>query len=1154
MLQLIRNTLVLARAEIRVARRLLRFKALVAVLSVCLLGSYAVSCSIYFNVAPYAPSFVAATPLYLLENIDPIFYLAFMVSAFLLAFDIDHRHARNRIEEVLQARPVSNLEWMAGRILGCAGLLWAVVAINVVAMQLVGLLAQIAGADFARSLQSHSVFVLLVVDAPAFLIAWCSLVVFLQSAFRNRILVAAAILVAAFASYVLLLYVPYWFVDLVSPSSNDTLFISDIAPQLPSASSILMRVGSLAGAAALIALSAWFYQRQDLVRNWKTIGCAFACITVGVASVSVASVHRLQQVDEVATWREAHQKLVWERTIDLQSMSGQVRIDPRTRLHLDLNLDFSTIPHSTAPKLTFSFNPGMTIEGIELNGATQSFSFRHGILEIPFANNVASEVDHSLRIVASGVPNPRFAYFDAPLDYALKPGIPLQVTKSFGLDGSIYGREYVALMPGAHWYPTPGPVNRRFGDGRNGLDYFELDMQIELANPKWKLAGTGVFPMQRAGGNHYSAKPSVPVSEVGLFASTFKTIATQVHGLDVSVQLHTRHGNNLDLPEHVRDDMMELLGELFQKHAEFGMLHVHNTVAFVEVPSRLRTVGGGWRMDSLTALPGVTLLKERTYPAAPVHLAIRREQPDEQFSALRQFFYRGIGTDNLTYVLPHQLWTQATSASGTYAEVLDQIVLSLLSQMYWEWTRGWFSPYSTMQFAGLAAPSLWIASDISGSRTRMYRFNLHTLEQNYTARNSVRELLESTSLNELPTAQGHRKDLELVLLKSEEIARSMMLYHNDDHDKIYSWLAAVRDRFHGRAYKYEDLIHTAIEHDIAVHPFLTEWLTTSDLPGFVISRGSAAILEGLDDDGEERRQISIDVRNTEPVAGFVIFHVPEQTQPILLEPNSARRVNLLWENNTIWPWAELKKGDIFTFFALSGLSLNRGALNFAVTYSGNGPSAQRQLLEDSDWTPVQEGIVIDDLDDGFSVLQPRPIPRRMRPSSAATWFQPQVPEYEHDGPVPEIDRMHTPESGLWARIAQPDAHGFHRNTVALAKVARNGSVHTARFSAQVPETKRWKLEFYVHSPSWVSRSWSGALDLGKFKLRVENGSNFWDVVFDASTWDAGWKTVGEYDLSSGDVHVDVVGGARGSQVYADAIRWMPPKAVSSMSAQSIGDS
>lgn len=1131
MLQLIRNTLVLARAEIRVARRLLRFKALVAVVSVCLLGSYAVSCSIYFNVAPYAPSFVASTPLYLLENIDPIFYLAFMVSAFLMAFDIDHRHARNRIEEVLQAKPVSNLEWMAGRVLGCAGLLWTVVAINVVAMQLVGLLAQIAGADFARSLQSHSVFVLLVVDAPAFLIAWCSLVVFLQSAFRNRILVAAVILVAAFASYVLLLYVPYWFVDLVSPSSNDTLFISDIAPQLPSASSILMRVGSLAGVAALIASAAWLYRRQDVMSTGKTVGCAVACVAVGAAAFSAAVVHRLQQVDEVATWREAHQEVAWVKSIDLRSMSGQVRIDPKTRMYLDLSLDFTTIPVSTAPKLTFSFNPGMSIEAIELDGAVQSFSFRHGILEIPFASTVASELNHTIRIVASGVPNPRFAYFDAPLDYALKPGIPLQVTKSFGLDGSIYGREYVALMPGAHWYPTQGPVNRRFGDGRNGLDYFELDLQIELSNPNWKLVGPGVSKVEGAEGNLYFAQPSAPIPEVGLFASEFEGVSTNVQGVGVAMYLHSRHGNKLRVQDQVRKDMLAWLNEFLHGQQWNGPAFVHDSVTLIEVPGRLRTVAGGWRMDALNALPGLVLLKDRGFPVAPTHLAIRREKhPDLRFPSLQGFFQRGLGTDNLTNTLPYHGWIHATSATGPNAEVLDQIVLSLVARMNTWWVRGSFSAYSTMQFVSITSPSFWQAVDSWGSQSLDFRENIHWLESNYARRNTVQARMENTSLVEVPSAEGHQHDLEFVLLKSARIADVILSYHNDHNERILSWLAHVRDEFKGRNYRHEDLIAIALDHGVVVDPFLTDWLTSSTLPGFVVSRGSVAELE-YSDDGKRRLQVSFSVRNTEPVGGFVIPLFGEETGPIHINANSAKQLNLVWGNapNT------LESGSEFSFPLVAGLSLNRGSVSVTMDIDDIPKARPRATLENSDWAPEQKGIVVDDLDVGFSVLQPiRSSTKRLRASSVDTWFRPQTPEFEHDGQLAEVGRDYSPVSGRWTRTVDPYAFGLHRRTIAIAKVSGSKFVYTARFAAEIPEANLWRLQFHVHYPHW-----SDSYEFAPINLQIDDGMRTWSVDFDPSTENPRWKTVGEFDLSTGTVHVNVGGTKRRSLIYADAIRWLP---------------
>ena len=45
--------------------------------------------------------------------------------------------------------------------------------------------------------------------------------------------------------------------------------------------------------------------------------------------------------------------------------------------------------------------------------------------------------------------------------------------------------------------------------------------------------------------------------------------------------------------------------------AEVGLNLPQDRLAIVEVPARLRMVGGGWRMGSLAALPGIVLVGER---------------------------------------------------------------------------------------------------------------------------------------------------------------------------------------------------------------------------------------------------------------------------------------------------------------------------------------------------------------------------------------------------------------------------------------------------------------------------------------------------------------------------------------------------------------
>lgn len=1129
MLRFVLHSVLLALAEICAGRRLVRFKVIVLALSICLLCSYAISCWIHFNVTPYAHSFVAATPLYLLENVDPIFYIAFMVSASLLVFDIDHRNERNRISEVLQVQPVSNLESMAGRVLSCAGLLWIILGANLMVMQLIGLLAQLSGADFAAPLQTHSIFVLLVVDAPISLIAWCSLAVLLQNVLRNRMMVLAAILVVASASYVLLLYVPYSFVDLVSPSSNDTLFISDLVPQLPSLPSLLMRLGALACAASFVAWAARSYLRPDSPSKKKAVISGVAFVVVGVVACSFATMHTLQRIDEVATWREAHQTLAWEDLIDLQSISGQVRIDPATQMHLDLNLEFTPKSQKAASTLVFSFNPGMFIQLVELDGHSRPSTFQNGILEIPDIQFSDPESIHTLRVVASGVPNPRFGYFDSPLDYKLQPGIPLQVTKRFGTDSSIYRKEFVALMPGSHWYPSPGPINDRFGDGRNGLDYFELELQIEIENRDWNLVGPGVTHIDSTNGeNWYEVKPTVPVPEIGLFASKFKSTTTNVQGYALSMHLHSRHAKRLTIPENVRDDMIDWLDEFVQERIRVEMPFFHDSLALVEVPSRLRIVGGGWRMDALNALPGVVLLKERGFPSAPTHLIFEREHdPRQQFFELRNvFIHATLGTDNLTYTAQHHLWTHATTASGPHSELLDQIVRSLLARIDSPWAPNWFSPYSSSRFVRMTSPSVWLATGQLSSSESFFGTTLYHLEQNYSMRSSVQTLMETRSLVELPSDAGHQKDLELILLKSERIADAMMNFHSTDPEKVFRWLVAVREEFSGRTYRYEDLISMAKEHGVSVDPFLTDWLTTSQLPGFVASRGSVSSLKDSAD-GMRRLQISFFIRNTEPVAGFVRPLFDSQSAPIHIGANSSKRINIVWEN----PPDGIDSLSELAYQMYTGLSLNREAgLSIYYNTSDIADGQERDMAEESDWVPKTQGIIVDDLDEGFSVLQPK----RMKKTTMRGWFSPPSREIENEGQLADLGWDHTPNSGWWNRTEQFLAYGKHRRTIAISRVGGNKQVHTARFAAELPRAGRWLLEFYVHSPYW-----SNGRDFADFKLRIGDGSQEWEIDFDPTTFLPDWKAVGEFDLSERTVHVDVVGGKSRSLIYADAIRWSP---------------
>ncbi|MXW53277.1 MAG: hypothetical protein F4X44_10665 [Gammaproteobacteria bacterium] len=126
-------------AEMRSARRRVRFWVLSSLLSLFSLTGYVVACVFALYTSVSSPSLGSTTPYYLLGTIDPVFFAAFQAAVVFLAFDISNQRSVDRIGEVLDSKPVLNIEYLLGRVIGITFLVWLIVAFNVLTMQSDGL-------------------------------------------------------------------------------------------------------------------------------------------------------------------------------------------------------------------------------------------------------------------------------------------------------------------------------------------------------------------------------------------------------------------------------------------------------------------------------------------------------------------------------------------------------------------------------------------------------------------------------------------------------------------------------------------------------------------------------------------------------------------------------------------------------------------------------------------------------------------------------------------------------------------------------------------------------------------------------------------------------------------------------------------------------
>ena len=1125
-------------AELRTSRKLARFWTAVFAVSIVSLFGYLLSCLILGYTAPYSPSLGASTPLYLLGGIDPTFFLTFQLAALLLLFDASHRQERNRIDEVLDSKPVTNFEYLAGRVLGISLLLWIVVALNILAMECVGLVSTAVGFPYAEPIQVHSILNLLLLDAPATLLSWSSLVVFLSVALRIRILTVVVAIAAMFMWFFIVLNIPYSLLSVVSASSNDSLFVSDLVPELPHWQTMVVRLSTLIGAMALVAAGALAMRRKDGASPRMVAAMMSVAVALCAATYALSFLDNNRQISTPQEWQEAHGSLAWSGSIDVESIGGRVQVDPGRRLEIDLELTLS-VDEAAATQLVFTLNPGMTINNVQIDGHSMNHTFDNGLLQITVPNRLELDSLHTLRVVAHGIPDPRFAYFDSAVDYLTNPDVPTRSVRLFGKDGSIFESNFVALMPGAFWYPVAGPVQGHYPETQSQSDFFLLDLSVEVASKHLQLVATGASTLSDG---VYRVVSSGPVPEIGLFAADYKKASIEVGDMMFSMYLHKRHTKNLGLLEGMVETLKSEAEAWLEPFADHGLTPRHTEIALVEVPNRLRTVGGGWRMDTLSALPGVVLMKEQGFPRTHFNLVLEfegRNIEDEELAAMRvellsQYFAMGLGTDNLWSTVAEQIWSHVTAASGQHAVALDQIVLSLLASQT-ETPTGFFSSYSTFHVANTTAVSpytLMYGSDPEGWTPT--EFEIRSEEIRYGLRSSLRIHMEKNGLSSLPSSHGIQRDLELVLLKTASIADGLLAAN--DWERIASWLADFRERYAGQTYTYDDLIDSAKEHSISTEPFLTDWLHETTLPGFITSPLGVVRISD-DEQGNPRYQSSTTVRNVESVAGFIQVQYPSSqagdprsrtfitSSGIHIKADKAKTVSVITPSG------------LESLLVLPHLSLNH--LPFMVM--SNFDSVQEQpnaepvpFEQQSDWTPQEEGIVVDDLDAGFTVLQPVPDVRPSANVGPFDWFREHQLAIELDDGIPTLGQGQITLSateGIWNRVHNSHAYGKFRRTSTSLWVRDPKSIHTARFEADIPESATWRLEY--HMPT----QWYRPQDAPDYHLVVGDGKETWDVELAGETQKMGWNVLGEFDLQAGKAKVDLVGSSRRSMVWADAIRW-----------------
>jgi hypothetical protein len=1123
----------IARAEMRLARRLVRFWVFTAIAALVTLVSYLNFWFIHWAFSSGSASAASALPRFFMGAFGSNFVFFVLIGLIFLGFDLRARDTRERIVEVADSQPYTNTELVLGKFLGILVPSW--VAVVVIAGVLLGLAALMRPAIEPWSAVSFVLFM----SIPAYTL-FIGLVFLLSSLLRHRLVVALAALIVLILIWAAgRWWIPLWAFPWIDVTGGFAMpFPSDIMPKLIEGPGLVQRVGTLLIGFGFLGLATALHPRKDDGSRGVVGAVAGVLVVAGLGLCGLLALDGSRDVERRRAWKAVHERRAGEPAPDLLATEGRVVLDPGSGLSLELAVRMRPAGDAPLSEALFTLNPGLSVTQVT-DGDGRALAHEHadGLLSVTLGEPLPPQQERTLRFAISGRPDPAFAYFDAGMEVWERLGQDAALL-ILGFESFLDDRRFVALPPGVHWLPAAGTGVDRGAPTQPPVDFQEFDLTVEVPEG-WLVAGPGrrrEEPGAPAGRTRFRFAPTAPLPGPALVAGRYTSRTTERGGVTLEVLVHPAHADVLEKFEDAAEEVGDWLDEKLREAADVGLAYPYDALTMVEVPNALRGYGGGWRMDSTLIQPALILMRESGFPTARFERGWRDPEqyksregglPRRKRQLLESFFENDMNGGNPFLAAARSFFGFQTAGEGPAGRPLDFVLESLTSRLVTE-HRGYFS---YRLFDKNFGQEFQLAGQQMGNPDRVGETYTDVLIHRLTSRPEVWEATLEASLVEMDPWADPTQTIDVLALKGGAMAQSLL----DDlgREQTGRLLGDLRAAHRGETYRREDLLASATSVKADLGDWLEIWLDETALPGFVV--GDVQVRRIRDaEDGNPRYQSIVTVRNGEDVPGLlkVEYRTGEgfgaadrgATDPVRVEGLTAVEIGLV----TSKPPTSLRIAPY--------LALNRDP--FAVTLPTldaekiveEGPFLGTRPVE---WQPVVEGIVVDDLDAGFVVEEAG---RRGMLRVAG-----QGSEEDLDQGLPVTTGLRAPR---WSRMSATSAHGQYRHTMAVTR-AGEGNRHVA-FTAELPEAGRWELEYHFVRPT--SRA-AQRIAPGTWNLTLVDGTGSQQVTFDAGGGESGWNSLGTFEVADGEVKLLVSNRTDGDYVVADAIRWKPARSAADVAAR-----
>jgi ABC-type transport system involved in multi-copper enzyme maturation permease subunit len=1144
------NVWAVARMERRHTRRLARYWVFVVVAYLFGVGGY-----VYYSVLHALFSSLSASvgmigPRYLISAIALYYLTGFVLGIVFLGFDVRARDIREGIVEVLDARPLTNFELVAGRFVALFLSAWIPIVVLVLLIEGLGVLLPLLGSPVGAMIEPLSLInfaLFMAVPGLAFAIALVFVITLLV---RHRLVAALLAIAALVGLYWGMFTVP----GTVAPyfdflGVSQAAFPSDFVPGFLLPSGWLQRAGVLAIAFGLVGVAAAIHPRLDARRSWTPVAASAALVVVGLASLALVVQWRLSEAATIDRWQAAHEARVAEPAPDVVSIEGTVSIDPGRNLAADLVVELQAPAQQSLSRVLFTLNPGLLVDEVSTaDGGMLVAEHADGLLEIALGRALAPGERTSLRLRYGGRPDTRFGYLDSTIKLETVSSFEAQVG-ILGYQRGIFDRRYAALVPGIRWLPAAGVDVGRDDPRTRRTDYFRVALDVELPS-NWLAAGPGKRQTLRSEGDRttfrFAPRPAVP--EVALMAAELKSFATEIDGVTFEVLVHPDHDGNFAVLADARAEIEQWVADRLEAARDAGLAYPFDAFTAVEVPNTLRSYKGGWRLDTALAPPAMMLLRETSFPTARFDFDVIAVFGTRNYDAeggkpridrdrLVNFFANDLSGGNILAGAARSFFTHRTSGSGPEAIALD-FVLEDLSTLLVSGRRSYFSAH---MFTNINQAVMAVMNNLQGATAIS-----EAVIRGQTGRADVWNTALETSLAEIDPRDDPKRALDTLTLKGGNLAE--VIRDRLGQNVVGQLLARLVGEHAGSSFSLADFVAAGESVSPGIGPLIEDWIGSTALPGFVVRSVEQYRLPD-DDDGAGRYQLLVRLGNEEPAVGFarvswavpgpaggnVVASGPGGPAVQIANPVINRSDAIRFEGHSAVEFGVVLSVPAVNVRVFPYLSLNRADFVAGILPPGQPELRNVEPFDGSREIPFDLGrdprIVADDLDEGFAIVT----------DAGADDFRLGQSNDSAEDLDEGLPIATAPLPSRWSRRNGPAAYGRYRHTFASVR-AGDGSTR-AVMPVTIPTAGTWELE--IHLPPFLLNF---ANANSRWSLEIVSADGRETVDYDASAAAAGWNLIGEYRLPAGEVRVELSDRAEGGLIIADAVAWSPVRTFGSEAA------